>query len=38
LICPHCGHAETRWSDSIFLVHALTPEEEAEFNARNPPA
>jgi hypothetical protein len=24
-------------SDSVFLVHALTPEEEAEFNQNNPP-
>jgi hypothetical protein len=37
VICPHCGHAEIRWSDSVFLAHALTPEEEAEFNKDNPP-
>jgi hypothetical protein len=36
LICPHCGHTEARWCDSVFLVHALTPEEEADFNVRNP--
>jgi hypothetical protein len=36
VICPHCGHTETRWSNSVFLVHALTPEEEAEFNKDNP--
>jgi len=36
VICPHCGHPETRESNSIFLVHALTPEDEAEFNKNNP--
>jgi hypothetical protein len=33
---PHRGHAETRWSNGVFLVHALTPEEEAELNKDNP--
>lgn len=29
--CPHCGNCETRWSLSMFLVHALSPEEEERF-------
>jgi hypothetical protein len=36
IICPHCEHKETLWSDHVFLVHALSAEEEAEFNAANP--
>ncbi|NEX63589.1 hypothetical protein [Noviherbaspirillum galbum] len=31
IICPHCGHTETRWCDSVFLVHALSAEQEAQF-------
>jgi hypothetical protein len=31
IICPHCGHTETRWCDSVFLVHALSAEQEAAF-------
>ncbi|HYD97031.1 MAG TPA: hypothetical protein VEC01_17005 [Noviherbaspirillum sp.] len=38
IICPHCGHAETVWTDSVFLVHAMTPEEEAQFTASHPDA
>lgn len=36
IICPHCGHKETLWTDSVFLVHAMSPEEEESFNADNP--
>jgi hypothetical protein len=36
IVCPHCGQAETGWSNSVFLVHALSPEEEKEFNLMNP--
>jgi len=36
IVCPHCAHTETFWTDSIFLVHALSPEEEARFDAENP--
>ncbi|TFW09963.1 hypothetical protein E4K72_03325 [Oxalobacteraceae bacterium OM1] len=32
IVCPHCGHQETRWSDSVFLVHALSAEQEAAFD------
>lgn len=34
--CPHCGHKETRWSKSVFLTHALTPEEEEQYEERFP--
>jgi hypothetical protein len=34
IVCPHCGHAEAAWSNSIFLVHALSPEEEAQFDQK----
>lgn len=35
IICPHCGHKETLWTNSVFLVHALSAEEEEEFNAED---
>lgn len=35
-VCPHCGHRESRSGASIFIVHALTPEEEAAFDAAYP--
>lgn len=31
ITCPHCGHKEKVLRNSIFLVHALSPEEEAGF-------
>ena len=31
ICCPHCGNNETRWTVSIFIVHALSPEEEQRF-------
>ena len=34
IVCPHCGHREVRWSESTFLVHALSAEQEQELNAR----
>lgn len=36
ITCPHCGHQETRWSESVFLVHALSAEEEARYNEKYP--
>jgi len=33
---PHCGHTTAASSASVFLVHAMTPEEEAKFNLDNP--
>lgn len=36
-LCPHCGHRESRNGDNIFIVHAMTPEEEAAFDATYPP-
>jgi hypothetical protein len=29
IVCPHCGLATAGESDSIFLTHALSAEEEA---------
>lgn len=37
IICPHCGHRERFHSQSVFLVHALLPEQEAQFDADYPP-
>ena len=34
--CPHCGHTQTAFSNSTVLVHALTEEQEEEFNRANP--
>lgn len=36
IICPHCGHSKTLFSDRIFVVHALSEDEERRFNAQNP--
>lgn len=30
--CPHCGYTQTAFGNSIVLVHALTEEQEEEFN------
>jgi hypothetical protein len=38
IICPHCGALGYGDSDSIFLTHALSTEQECEFNARDPSA
>lgn len=35
-ICPHCGHTQTAFCHSTILVHALTQEEEEEFNRTHP--
>jgi hypothetical protein len=35
-ICPHCGHTQAASGNSIVLVHALTEEQEQEFNRANP--
>ncbi|HYD81288.1 MAG TPA: hypothetical protein VEC06_15890 [Paucimonas sp.] len=34
--CPHCGHTQTAFSNSVILVHALSEEQEAEFNREHP--
>jgi len=31
ICCPHCGNKEIRWSESVFLVHALSTDEEERF-------
>lgn len=31
--CPHCGTSTKGSPDSLFLTHALSPEEEARFNS-----
>lgn len=36
IICPHCGYKELVHTRSVFLVHALLPEQEAQFEAENP--
>ena len=33
IICPHCSHGETRSGDSIYLLHAMSGQEEADFNS-----
>lgn len=33
LTCPHCGLLLSRESESVFLTHALSSEQEAAFNA-----
>lgn len=34
ITCPHCGFSEVRWSESVFLTHALSSEQEQEINQR----
>lgn len=36
IICPHCGLVIEGDRNSLFLTHALSTEQEAEFNAKNP--
>jgi hypothetical protein len=36
IVCPHCGHTETQSGECVYVVHALSPEQEADFNANNP--
>lgn len=36
ITCPHCGHSLTAAAGSVFLVHAMSPEEEAKFNLDHP--
>jgi hypothetical protein len=36
LTCPHCGLLLSGETDSTFLTHALSEDEEAAFNASNP--
>jgi hypothetical protein len=35
IICPHCGALGYGDSDSVFLTHALSAEEERGFDARD---
>jgi hypothetical protein len=32
IICPHCGAVMVGEANSVFLTHALSPEQEMEFN------
>lgn len=34
--CPHCGYTYTQISNGFFQTRAITPEQEEEFNRRNP--
>jgi hypothetical protein len=34
--CPHCGHTQTAFTNSVILVHALSEEQEEEFNRTYP--
>lgn len=36
IICPHCGLVTDGETSSIFLTHALSPEEETQFNHDQP--
>lgn len=36
ITCPHCGDRTTLFTDSVFVVHALSEDEEMLFNAQNP--
>jgi hypothetical protein len=36
--CPHCGAISAGDPNSMFLTHALSKEQEAEFNAKHPAA
>ncbi|WP_420475572.1 hypothetical protein [Noviherbaspirillum sp. ST9] len=38
ITCPHCGHSVSAAAGSVFLVHAMSPEEEAAFNLDFPSA
>jgi hypothetical protein len=35
IICPHCGHTYTAGSKSIFVTHALLPDDERKFLAQS---
>ncbi|HZW22516.1 hypothetical protein [Noviherbaspirillum sp.] len=36
ITCPHCGHSVAAADSSVFLSHAMSPEEEARFNLDYP--
>jgi DNA-directed RNA polymerase subunit RPC12/RpoP len=36
ITCPYCSHTIQRISNGVFRTHALTPEQEARYNAANP--
>lgn len=35
ITCPYCSHTVQRTSNGVFRTHALTPQQEAEYNAAN---
>jgi hypothetical protein len=37
ILCPHCGTLELAASDSIYLTHALSKEEECRYEIQNFP-
>jgi len=36
IACPNCGHTYTQVSNGFFQTKALSPQEESEFNTKNP--
>jgi DNA-directed RNA polymerase subunit RPC12/RpoP len=38
IMCPHCGHVSQGDINSLFLTHALSEEQEADFIAKHSPA
>ena len=34
--CPHCGQVQMAFTNSVLLVHALSEEQEEEFNRKYP--
>jgi len=36
ITCPNCGYTYTQVSNGFFQTKALSPQEEADFNARSP--
>jgi hypothetical protein len=36
ITCPHCGLLVHGDSQSVFLTHALSPDQESDFDSRHP--
>jgi hypothetical protein len=36
ITCPYCGHRIQRTSNGVFRVHALSPQQETDYNAKTP--
>lgn len=36
ITCPYCRHSITRRSNGAFQTHALTPQQEADYNNKHP--